>query len=184
MKNIFAIMLALSFAYSFGQKVTGDYDKSTDFSKYKTYHFLDWQDDSTKIMTEFDEKRLRNAIEYEMRVRQYKKVASGGDMALSVYVVVNKKTSTSAYTNYYGGTGYRYGRHGRGWSHGYATTSYSESDYLQGTVVLDLIDIESKDLIWQGVATGTIKSNPEKREKSIPKTVSKLMKKFPVDKVN
>ena len=64
-------------------------------------------------MTEFDEKRLRDAIEQEMKMRQYKKVASGGDMALSVYVVVNKKTSTSAYTNYYGGTSYRYRRGGR-----------------------------------------------------------------------
>jgi hypothetical protein len=63
------------------------------------------------------------------------------------------------------------------------TTSYSESDYLHGTLVLDLIDILSKDMIWQGVATGTIKSNPEKREKSIPKTVSKMMKKCPVEKV-
>ena len=184
MKNIITVMLAFYFVYGYAQKVTGDYDKSTDFTKYKTYHFLELQDDTDKIMTDFDEKRLLDAIENEMRVRQFKKVASDGDLALSVYIVVNKKTSTSAYTNYYGGTGYRYGRHGRGWSNGYATTSYSESDYLQGTLVLDLIDILSKDLIWQGVATGTIKSDPQKREKSIPKTVSKLMKKFPVEKVD
>ena len=50
--------------------------------------------------------------------------------------------------------------------------------------MFELIDIQSKDLIWQGVATGTIKSDPQKREKSIPKTVSKLMKKFPVEKVD
>jgi hypothetical protein len=183
MKNIITIALVFSFIFSYAQKVTGDFNKTTDFTKYKTYYFLDWQDDTENVMTEFDEKRLRDAIETEMRERQYEKVESGGDMALSVYVVVSEKTSVSAYTNYYGGTGYRYGRYGRGWGNGYASTSYSESDYLQGTLVLDLIDILSKDLIWQGVATGTIKSSSEKRKKSIPKTVSKLMKKFPVDAV-
>jgi hypothetical protein len=70
-------------------------------------------------MTDFDEKRLRDAIEHEIKVRQFEKVESGGDLALSVYVVVDKKTSVSAYTNYYGGTGYRYGRYGRGWGNGY-----------------------------------------------------------------
>ena len=182
MKNIFTILLALNLVLSYGQKVTGDYEKSTDFTKYKTYNFLGWQDDTDKIMTDFDEKRLRDAIEHEMKARQYTKVESGGDLALSVYVVVDKKTSVSGYTSYYGGTGYRYGRYGRGWGNGHATTSYTESDYLQGTLILDLIDVLSKDLIWQGVATGTVKSNPQKREKSIPKTVSKLMKKFPVEK--
>lgn len=46
-----------------------------------------------------------------------------------------------------------------------------------------MLDEESKDLIWQGVVTGTISDNPQKREKRIPKSVSKLMKKFPVDKM-
>ena len=46
-----------------------------------------------------------------------------------------------------------------------------------------MLDTQSKDLLWQGVATGTVSEKPEKREKKIPKAVKKLMKKFPVDKV-
>jgi hypothetical protein len=95
--------------------------------------------------------------------------------------VVDQKTSTTAYTNYYGGAGYGYRRGGWGWGSGHTTTTYSESDYLQGTLIMDVFDNESKELIWQGVATGTVKEKPEKREKSIPKTVGKLMKKFPIE---
>ena len=184
MKNFLTLGLLFFVTMSYSQKVTGDYEKSTDFSTYKTYMFVGWQDDSDQVMNDFDRKRLRESIKSEMDARQFEFVESGGDMAVSLYVVVDEKTSTTAYTNYYGGAGYGRGRRGYGgWGHGSATTSYSENDYLQGTLVLDMYDTASKDLIWQGVATGTITEKPEKREKKIPKAVTKLMKKFPVDKV-
>ena len=185
MKTLLTVLLVLTLSITNAQKVTGDYEKSTDFSIYKTYQFIGWQDNSDQVMNDFDKRRLRDAIIEEMRVRQFELVESGADMAISLFVVIDKKTSTTAYTSYYGGAGYGYGRRygGRGWSSGYATTSYSERDYLQGTLVLDMLDTQSKDLLWQGVATGTVNSKPEKREKSIPKAIKKLMKKFPVDKV-
>ncbi len=185
MKTLLTVLFVLTLSMTNAQKVTGDYEKSTDFSIYKTYQFIGWQDDSDQVLNDFDKKRLRDAFIEEMRARQFELVESGADMAISLFVVVDKKTSTTAYTNYYGGAGYGHGRRygGRGWSSGYATTSYSERDYLQGTLVLDMLDTQSKDLLWQGVATGTVNSKPEKREKSIPKAIKKLMKKFPVDKV-
>jgi len=184
MKKYLTLVLVFFFAVSYAQKVTGDYEKSTDFSAYKTYMFVGWQDDSDQVMNDFDKKRLRESIQSEMDTRQFKFVESGGDMAISLYVVVDEKTSTSSYTNFYGGAGYGRGRRGYGgWGNGHATTTYSENDYLKGTLVLDMMDEESKDLLWQGVATGTINEKPEKREKKIPKTIAKLMKKFPVDKV-
>jgi len=45
---------------------------------------------------------------------------------------------------------------------------------------MDVYDNTTNQLIWQGVASGTVKENPKKREKSIPKMVNKLMKKFPI----
>ena len=184
MRTVYIIVFVLSFGAIQGQKVTGDYEKSTDFSAYKTYMFVGWQDDSDQVMNDFDKKRLRESIKSEMDARQFNFVESDADMAVSLYVVVDQKTSTTAYTNYYGGAGYGVGRRGYGgWGHGSATTSYSENDYLQGTLVLDMYDATSKDLIWQGIATGTITEKPEKRDKKIPKAIAKLMKKFPVDKV-
>ena len=67
-----------------------------------------------------------------------------------------------------------------GWGNGHANTTYSENDYIKGTLVIDVYDNSTNQLIWQGVASGTVKENPKKREKSIPKTVGKLMKKFPI----
>jgi len=161
-------------------KVTSDSEKTTDFSQYKTYSFLGWQNDSDKIMNDFDKKRMHDAFKSEFQSRNLKFVEKGGDMSISLFIVINKETSVTAYTNYYGGGGYgRYRRYGGGWG-GSTSTSYSENDYLKGTLVMDAFDEQSGEQIWQGVAAGTVQEKPEKREKSIPKTVAALMKKFPV----
>ena len=96
--------------------------------------------------------------------------------------MVDSKTSTTAYTTYTGGMGYGYGRWGWGMGTGMgtSTTSFSEDDYLEGTIVVDFYDESTKNLVWQGVLTKKVTENPQKREKTTPKNVSKLMKKYPV----
>ncbi len=182
MKTLFTIIFSITFLAAHAQKVTIDMDESADFSNYSSYQFLGWQNDSDKAMNDFDKKRLRDAFQSELGARNLKLDESSTDMAISLFIVVDQKTSTTAYTNYHGGTGYGYRRGGRGWGNGYSTTSYSQNDYLQGTLVMDVFDVNTKKLIWQGVATGTVNEKPEKREKSIPKAVGKLMKKFPISK--
>ncbi len=44
-------------------KVVTDMDKSVDFSVYKTYSFLGWQDESDKLINDFDKKRVRDAFD-------------------------------------------------------------------------------------------------------------------------
>ena len=183
MKTKFLIInlgLLLISSYSIAQKVNTDYDKKADFTAYTSVSFLGWQDDIT--LNDFDKKRYTDAFKEEFEKRKLTLVESGADMTIALYVVVAQKTSTTAYTNYYGGgagRGYRRGGRG-GWGGGSSSTSYSESDYLEGTLVMDLFDGESKEQIWQAVATKTVSEKPEKREKSIPKGVKKIMKKFPI----
>ena len=101
-------------------------------------------------------------------------------MDITLFIVVDQKTSVTAYTNYYGGGYGGYHRYGGGWGGGYANTTYSENDYLEGTLVMDVFDGESKKQIWQGVARKTVTENPQKRSENIPKAIGLLMNKFPV----
>lgn len=176
---IFAFLLSIAFLKPVEAQVNSDFDKNTDFSKYKTYSFLGWQKNSDQIINDFDKKRIYDAFKAEFSARGMEYVESGGDAAISFFIVVNEKTSTTAYTDFNTGYGYR-GRWGWGMGPGYATTTYHESDYREGTFVVDMYDSGSKDLVWQGVMTKAINENPQKREKTIPKNVKKLMKKFPV----
>lgn len=160
-------------------QVKSDYNKEADFSKYKTYTFAGWQEDSEKQINQLDKDRIQKAIRAEFDKRGMEFVESDGDAIITLFIVFDQKTSTTAYTNYNGGMGYG-GRWGWGYGGmGSSTTTYSESDYIEGTLVIDMYDSESKDLQWQGIITSTVKDNPKKREKTIPKKIAKLMKQYP-----
>lgn len=179
--SLFLLVIALLSTQVQAQKITTDFDKDADFSKHKSITFLGWQDGSEKLLNDLDKERMRNAFTAEFKARGMENGGEDADLAITLYLVLEQKTSTTAYTNYYGGGGYgRYGRGGWGWGNGSSSTTYSESDYIKGTLVMDVYDNNTNQLIWQGVASGTVKENPKKREKSIPKSVSKLMKKFPI----
>ena len=181
MKQLLLIFTSLIFLASCSSiKVTADYDKKADFSKYKTATFLGWQDDADKLLNDIDKKRFRDAFRAEMAKRNIDIVEEGGDMAIVLFLVADAKTSINAYTNYYGGGYGRYHRGGWGWGAGHSTTTYTQDDYVQGTLVVDVYDNTSGDLIWQGVGTKTIEEKAEKREKTIPKVVAAVMNKFPV----
>jgi len=177
MKAVLMFLVCLMILPQAMSQVKSDYDKSTDFSQYQTYSFEGWEKNSDQILTEFDKKRITDALKEEFASRGMSLVESNGDAAITLFIVVDQKTSTTAYTNYNGGLGYG----GRwGWGMGSATTTYSENDYNEGTLVVDMYDGEEKNLVWQGVLTTVVNEKPEKREKSIPKKMKKLMKSYPV----
>lgn len=184
-----ALVLFLSSTSILFAQVKSDYDKETDFSKYKTYTFEGWEKDSGKKLTDFDKKRITDALKSEFSARGMEVVTSDGDVEITLYIVINNKTSTTAYTDYTGGMGYGGMGVRRGWGMGYggmglgsvsSTTSYSENDYKEGTFVIDMYDNTGKNLIWQGIITSVVKEKSSKRDKSIPKKIKKLMKEYPI----
>ena len=187
MKNSSLVLLLVLLVVPAMAQVKSDYDKTVDFTKYKTYKFEGWAKDSDKQLNDFDKKRIQDAMVSELSARGMSGVQSGGDVAVTLFIVVDDKTSTTAYTNYTGGMGYGVGRWGwgmgAGMGMGSATTTYSENDYKQGTFVVDFYDSGTKKLVWQGIIQTVVQEKPEKREKTIPKNVSKLMKQYPVKPV-
>jgi len=170
-------------------QVTYDYDKTVDFSKYKTVRFGGWEKGSDKLLNELDKDRAVASFKAEFEKRGIQIVDTDASMVVTLYLVIDNKTSTTAYTNFNGGMGYGmgYGGYGMrgfgpgwGWGMGSATTTYSEQDYQVGTLVVDCYDGETKKLLWQGVSRKTINKNQSKHVKTIPKNVAKLMKKYPV----
>lgn len=190
-KKISFLLVAILCTSHFYAQVTSDYDKTVDFTKYKTFSFEGWQDNSDQLVNDLDKKRILDSFGAEFSSRNLQYVEQGGDMIVTLYFAIDQKTSQTAYTNYHGdmgyGGGWGYG-YGRGWGYGMgmgtATTTYSENVYDVGTFVVDVYDGESKKLVWEGISRKTINQNPKKREKTIPKGVKKLMKKFPIQAPN
>ena len=156
-------------------QITTDYDKTVDFTKYKTFTFKGWAKDSDQQINQLDRDRILAAFEHEFKSRNLVADNVNPDMGVTLYVVIKEKTSTTAYTNYYGGMGYR-----RSFGYGYGGTNYTQRDYREGTIIIDFYDEKEKNLIWEGILQKEVKEKAKKREKSIPENIRKLMYKFPI----
>lgn len=184
--RIFSLLLFSSlFIGCSSTKITSDYDKEADFSKYQDFNYLGWAKESDQLLNDLDRKRIEDAIGKEFARRGVKFVEpSDADAMVSLFIVVDQKTSTTAYTDHYGGMGGGYGYGGYpswGWGGGMSTTRYQEHDYLVGTLVVDVFDADTKKLVWQGVSSGTINENPKNREDRINKSARAIMDKYPID---
>lgn len=186
MKNLFFGIIALLLLGSCSSvKVVTDYDKSVDFSQYKTYEYYGWAEESDRILNRFDRERIEQSLGEEFKKRGLEYVEENGDMIVALYIVVEQKTQKTANTTHHGGYGgyYGYGP-GYGWGSTYSTTTVSEYDYNVGTLVVSVFDTKEQKLIWEGVGTKTVDDNPQTREKSIPKTAAKIMYEYPVKPVS
>lgn len=178
---IFVAMLATSCS---SLTATADYDKNLDFTQFKTASFYGWAKESDSILNRFDKERIENATTNEFQKRGYEFVGAKSDIVVSLFVVVDKKTSRTAYTNHYGMGGY-YGYYGYGWGprYGGSTTTIQDVEYAEGTIIIDVFDGKTKELIWQGVASDVISENPQTRDRQVPYIIRRLMSNYPV-KVN
>ncbi|HJN06789.1 MAG TPA: DUF4136 domain-containing protein, partial [Bacteroidales bacterium] len=169
-----------------------DYDKSIDFTKFKTYSYYGWADNSGEILSPFDKERIEQSFGNEFKERGLTFQKEGGDLTVVLYIVTKQQQQTTATTtgmggmyNGYGGYGgfYGYGP-GWGWGGGMQTTTFNTYDYTVGTLVCDVFDTHEKKLIWEGVGKGTVDSNPQERTKRIPMIVDKIMANYPVKPIS
>lgn len=168
-------------------KVTSDYDKSIDFSKHKTFEYYGWAEDSDKLLNRFDKERIEKAFGEEFKKRGLEYVESGGDLIVTLFIVTEQKSQTTATTTGVGGGygAYGYGGYygygpGWGWGGGMSTTTYNTYDYTVGTLVVDVYDAGDKKLIWESAGQGTVDDNPNSRDENIPKAVAKIMNPYPI----
>ena len=75
-------------------------------------------------------------------------------------------------------TRHSYGR--RGW-YGAGSSHTTVRQYEQGTLLLDLIDPESKQLIWRGTGQTRLRDlkTPEEREARVREVVDRILERFP-----
>ena len=194
-KNVLVILMAaLVLGGCSSIKVVSDFDPSVDFTQYKTFEYYGWIEDSDKLINDLDKRRIENAFGDEFEARGLEFVEDGGDLVVGLFIVTQQKTQTTAHTTSmgamgamgggYGGYGgyYGYGP-GWGWGGGHSTTTYSEYDYVEGTLVCDIYDKTTEKLIWEGIGTKTLDNDPGTRDEGIPKSVKKIMAEYPVQPI-
>jgi hypothetical protein len=153
-------------------RVASDYDKNADFNSYKTFAFFKTGIDKAKI-SDLDKRRILRAIEAELLAKGFTK-SENPDLLVSIFT--KSREEVNVYNNGFGSYGY-----GWRWSPYYWNNYNSVRTNTEGSLYIDLIDANKKELVWQGKGTGYLSStsNVDKKEERIKEFVAEIIAKYP-----
>ncbi len=161
-------IVLLSATASLAQQVKTDYDRSADFSKYKTYS---WEKVQTQDPLWVD--RIKEAVNTALTAKGLTPVESGGDVAIvAIEMTKNQRTLNTFYDGF--GGGWR-------WGGGFGDATTTVDNYKVGTLVVDLFDANTKKVIWRGSSSDTLSDKSDKNIKNLDKGVQKMFDHFPPD---
>jgi len=173
----FALAAALAFvsATAFAQDVKTDFDKNANFAAIKTF--------AVKIGTSWNnpisEKRVTDEITQTLTEKGWTKADANPDALVLLHGATEKQKSLNTFYSGgggYGGYGYRGGWGGMG---GMGTATTTTTEYMVGTLVVDIFDAKTKQLIFRGTASDELSDKTEKNIKKLDKASNKMFKDFP-----
>ena len=152
-------------AASFALQVKTDYDHNANFGQYKTYS---WEKVQTKDPLWVD--RIKSAVNEALAAKGWTQVESGGDISVvAIEMTQNQQTLNTFYDGF--GGGWRWG--------GFGDATTTTETYKVGSLVVDLFDAKTKNLIWRGSSSDTLSNNSDKNIKNLDKGVQKMFAHFP-----
>jgi hypothetical protein len=164
MKNIYLTTIIFLGSAAFAQDVQFDYDRSANFSVYKTYRWID----RVPVLPgdQLLDKDIKTAVDGQLTAKGLRRVDTGGDLHVSYQAGISREkelNNTGAGPLWLGD--------------GHVTTSTIEI----GKLVIELFDPASTQLVWRGAAAKTlnIEKDPEKNYRNLEKATAKLLKNYP-----
>jgi hypothetical protein len=173
-----AVMLA---GCASGPDVRADYDKAVDFGKYRTYGFVTQAGTDQGDVRSLATQMLQNAASREMQARGYQR-ADNPDLVINFQGKLEEKADIESTPAPYYGAGWGY----RGWygapygAVGYGGTEVTTRRYKVGTLVMDVVDRDKRQVVFQGGVEGVVtKEMQQNREASINAAVAHIFAKYP-----
>ena len=156
--------------------VNHDYDTDADFQSYRTFTWMPAPQQpagnaqAARNTDPLVGKRVMNAVTAELANKGLLEVSDKPDLLVAYHTGVEDKVDVTDW-------GYSYGGYYSGWGGRDVTVT----NYKQGTLIVDLVDAGTKQLVYRVTATGALSSNPspEEMQKSINQVVKKMLKSYP-----
>lgn len=162
-------LLIMTASMAIAQDVKTDYDHAANFSDYKTFMWIKEPKPEDPLM----KPRIIEAVNAQLAAKGLQLVTSAADLSVSANTATQQQhTLTSFYDGFPGGWGWR-----RYW--GTASPTTIVDTYEVGTLVVDLFDTKSKQVVWWGASSETISDKAEKNTKHLAEAVEKMFKDFP-----
>ncbi|OWP83666.1 hypothetical protein BWK59_09325 [Flavobacterium davisii] len=148
--------------------VNTDYDKRARFDQYKTFAYLKSGIDKAEI-SDLDKKRILYALDETLTEKGFSK-SENADILISFF------TKEKERVDYYNNWGWNMGWNNPWWG-GFSYSMPVTS--IEGTLIIDVIDAKTKELIWQGKGSGYLTEDVNKKDARIKEFVSKILEKYP-----
>jgi hypothetical protein len=161
-----ALILAGLETSGLAQKIRVGYDKSADFSKYKTYT---WAKPQAPISRPFVYENVVGEVDDDLKAKGLQRIEKDGDLMLVAA----------------GGIGFGYNMppafvmNFDYWSGEEDTALLTAPLVGEGTLILALVDRASNKLVWRGTAKENIDPEVAKSLPHIEKAIDKLLKEYP-----
>lgn len=163
-----AAILAATACSSSTLSTSADYDRSVNFSKYRTFSYLDVQ----HLHDELVGRRVHQALTDALQARGLQENNISPDLWFAPHVRLTRETEIHAYDTGWG-YGWRWRRPGR--------TVATVEQIPVGTLIVDLVDATRMELVWRGTATATFgpDATPAEKEEALSRAIAKMLAAFP-----
>jgi Domain of unknown function (DUF4136) len=151
-----AFVLLATIAYA--QKVTFDSNPSAPFASYKTYAWTQGTPASETLM----EQRIHAGVAAQLAAKGLMPTDAAPDLFVATHAVTQDHPQLVV--------------NGFGWGLG---GTASVENYTVGTLVVDLYDAKTRQMVWRGVATDSVSDKPQKNTERINKALEKMFAKYP-----
>ena len=164
---------------SFGQDVRYNFAANQDFSKYKTFKWVEIK--GAQRLNDIADEQFKTAVNSQLTKKGLTPTTDDtADLYIDYQASLGQEKQFTTFDSSWGyGPGWGYGWYGGGPGGGISTTT--SSTIHTGQSDLDMYDRTDQKLIWRGTVSKAIDPNakPGKRQKNLNKAVAKLLKNYP-----
>jgi hypothetical protein len=176
--SLLIALLVLACTAADAQKITVQYDKTADFSRFKTYAIDSaGQDNAARPMLRL---MIQAAVQDDLGKLGFTKVDSNPDVYVQMYGTTDTDYTAHYHDPIYGGAIPPLNSGITLWHNipGSVTTVVIP----KGTLVIDILDANKKELIWRGIAKQKLSDQKEKLVDQVNTAVEKMFQKYPITK--
>lgn len=164
-----ATLLIFGVAGCSSVNVKNQFDPDTDFTKYRRYAWVpnDELPPPEPTMQNTDtERRVKAEVDRVLRGKGLSKVSEDPSFLIAYLIGIRDRLNITM------------------WGHGYGAKSVvgaqsiDPTNYREGILVIDIMDAESRDLLWRGTAEGVV-DNYRVAQDVLREAVTKILDKFP-----
>jgi hypothetical protein len=162
-----------------GPDIRADYDRAADFGKYRSYGFVAQAGTDEGDFKSLSTQMLQNAASRQMEARGYTR-SDNPDLVINFKGQLEEKTDIESTPAPYYGPGWGYGGWGGAYWGGWGGTEVTTRRYNVGTLVMDVVDREKRQVVYQGGIEGVVtREMMQNREATITAAVEHIFSKYP-----